>query len=194
MTDCKDTFELLGITQEELQQKVVEAAVERLMTTVYTDEDGDEYPRRSDFTKRVEDAVREAIDAKVDAIAKEHVEPAIGERIENCVLQRTNEWGDKKGEPMTFTEYLVQRADGWLREEVDFSGVPRRGQASYNFKKAGTRVEYLIDKNLQYHIAGAMKKALANANDSIAGGIQEAIKIKLAEILSNVNVSVKTGR
>lgn len=193
MTDCKDTFELLGITQEEIQQKVVDAAVERLMTTVYTDEEGDEYPRRSDWTKRVEDAVLEAIDARVDAIAMEHVEPAIGELIDDCVLQRTNEWGDKKGEPLTFTEYLVQRADGWLQAKVDFNGQSK-GQGSYGWRPNGTRVEYLIDKHLQYHIKGAMEKALAKANESIAGGIQEAIKVKLAEILNGINVSVKTGR
>ena len=42
--------------------------------------------------------------------------------VESFCLTETNKWGKKTGKSMTFTEYLVQRAELYLTEKVDLRG------------------------------------------------------------------------
>ena len=52
----------------------------------------------------------------------------------------------------------------------------------------------MIHKYLQYQLENFAKEALKTANDSIIGGIQEAVKIKLAEVQKNLKISAKIDR
>ena len=92
---------------------------------------------------------------------------------------------------MTFVEYLTKRAEKFMLEDVSYDGKVK-GQDSYSWHKAGTRIEYMIDKYLQNHIENWAKKALSEANKAIVEGLEKAVKIKLQEILAKLQVDVKT--
>jgi hypothetical protein len=51
----------------------------------------------------------------------------------------------------------------------------------------------MIDKHLHFSIESAMKSAVSNANSAIVGGLEETVKIKLAEIAKSLKVTVKTA-
>jgi hypothetical protein len=107
--------------------------------------------------------------------------------VEGIVLQRTNEWGEKTGKSVTFTEYLVERAEAYMTEKVDYQGRSKAEvRDSYGWKPNQTRIVSLIDQHLQYGIATATEQALKSANERIAEGIKDAVAMKLQEVLAGV--------
>lgn len=190
-------LELLGITQEELQQRVVERIANALIVAQREtyDEDGEPVTLRnpSQFQHAVMGMLKEKIDETVAAIADREVMPKVGALIENFVIQKTNSYGEKRGEPVTFIEYLTSRADEYLRETVDSDGHTKdEARGSYYGGKT-TRIAFMIDKHLHYHINAAMTKALETANSAIVGGIEQAVKMKLDEIQKGIKASVKVA-
>lgn len=184
----------LGFTQEELQTRVIDQIVERVLTGVYFDEEGDEVLRSSRFATELNKKIQDRIDTTITAIAEKHVLPNVSNYIENIVLQRTTSWGEKEGKPYSFVEYLIHRAEVYMSQDVDRNGrsAEECRQRSDSFYKSGTRVSAMVDQHLYLSIETAMKQALANANSQIAGGITSAVKSSLEEITSKLKVAVTT--
>jgi hypothetical protein len=186
------SLEALGITTEELQDRVIDKIVGRILTNREWDyETEEEYESNSDFARKLKKRVQEMIDQKINDMADKHILPNVSQYIENLTLQETNKWGEKKGESVTFIEYLANRAEEYMREEVDLDGKGKGEQASYSWSGSKqSRITYLIHRHLQYSISEAMKNALKIANASIADGIQETVKMKLAEVVNGIKLSV----
>jgi hypothetical protein len=180
----------LGISQDELREQVIaraaEKAVEMATGQSYLDEDGEPY-----YVSRINEAISRVTAEAVTKYADERVAPLINEHIDKVTFTLTNQWGEQKGRTLTFREYLAERAEAWLQETVNHNGKTK-GEDSYSFRGATTRISYLIDKHLQFHIENAMKDALKQANNAIAGGIEQAIKMKLAEVLNGLKLKVET--
>ncbi|WP_434286268.1 hypothetical protein [Celeribacter sp. SCSIO 80788] len=174
----------LGMTEEQIVEKVVGQIADQMLYGKIGDLDYDEVEcgGSTNFRKAVDDLIKKRIDAAVEAVAAKHTLPNVSEYLENLCLQKSNEWGEKKGEEVTFIEYLTQRADTYMREPVDHSGKSKSESGGFSWSKRGTRVEYMIDKHLQYNISQAMQSALDSANKSIVEGLKEAVNIKLGEI------------
>ncbi len=183
------SFEALGISKEELTEKLLDRLVEDFTTDVEWDQDGNEVGRRSTMAKRITDQIKAHIDATVTRLGEEHVLPRVTEIIEGLVLQTTNQWGEKTGKGVTFIEYLTQRAEAFMIEDVDYAGKPKG--ADYNWRKHSTRVAHMIDSHLQRSIDTAMKKALEDANSSISNGLLAAVKHSLSEATGRLKVDVK---
>lgn len=191
MTAPTISLAALGITEEQLIDRIVETTVQRLLTTVGLDEDGFEIESDSRLVRNLNELVKKLIDAKVEQLGDQYVKPVIAAGIESLVLQQTNAWGEKTGQPVTFIEYLVQRADAYMTEPVDYNGKAKGEGSSYDWRKHTTRVSHMIDAHLKYSIEVAMKQALADANASIAKGIAEAVRIALANVQEKLKVEVK---
>lgn len=183
--DLKD----IGITEEELQNRVVERICSQMLEGVSFDEDGDEHYRESRFAKKLQAAVNKQIDDTVTALAEKHVFPNVTKYVEELTLQETNKWGEKTGKPITFIEYLTQRADAFMREEVNHNGKTRN-EDSYSWRARSTRIAYMVHEHLQYSIDAAMKKAMAEANSSIAKGLEGAVKLALEQATQKLKVAV----
>lgn len=179
----------LGFTQEELQNRVIDQIVERVLTGVYFDEDGDEVSRTSRFAAELNKKIQQRIDRTIDALAQKHVLPNVSQYIEDLTLQQTNQWGEKNGAPVTFVEYLVQRAQAYMQEEVNSSGKTR-AEDSYGFSGKQTRITYLIHQHLHYSIETAMKDSMNVATGEIARGLHETARLKLNEIAAGMKVAV----
>ena len=181
-------LDVLGMTQEELADRVVQRICDTVLEAVSTDEDEQEYTHASVWREALDELVTDRIDAKVEEMAAREVLPAVGEIIENLVLQSTTAWGERRGEPVTFIEYLIQRAEAYLKEEVTGDG---KKPDSYSQSKQ-KRISWMIDQHLHYSIEKAMKQALAEANSNIVAGLEETVKMKLAEIAAALHVTVQT--
>lgn len=185
-------LETLGFTKEELQERVINRICEKLLTNTGYDYDGDsEYFYNSSFANKLNEEIKNQINRKINELAEEHIFPNISSFIENLTLEETNKWGEKKGTKLTFTEYLIQRAEAYMTEEVNYEGKTKAESGSYGWSKSQTRLTHLIHQHLQYSIKTAMENALKIANSSISVGIQEAVKISLAETLKKLRVDVK---
>jgi hypothetical protein len=184
-------LEALGISKEELTEKLLDRLVEDFTTEpAWDSEDGAAYRKRSTMSDQITKQIREHIDAEVQRLGDQHVLPRVTEIIEGLVIQTTNAYGEKRGEPVTFIEYLIQSADAYMREEVDYNGKTK-AQEGYNWRKHSTRITYMVDRHLHHSIEAAMKKALADANSSIVGGLEAAVKHALKEATDKLSVTVK---
>lgn len=192
MSSTALTLTEIGIDQDELQDRLVQAIASGLMEGTARDEDGMAYPRATEFAQGLRQKLEDAIGAQVEAIAEQHVIPHVGDLIENAALQRTNEWAEKVGEPLTFTQYLIQRAEAYLTEPVDHDGKPLERGRHHSGRKQQTRLTHLVDRHLHYRIETAMKEAVKNANEVLVGALAETVKIKLAEIAASLRVGVTT--
>jgi hypothetical protein len=178
------TAKALGITEEDL----IERVVDRLSNAFL---DHEEYaPVETQFGAQVEAMIKERIDSAVDKLASDHVSKRVEELIAETTLHETNKWGEAKGEPVTFLEYLVERTEFWLTETVNFQGKTK-AQEDYNFRGAQSRVAWMIHEHLQYNISTAIKEALKNLNEQVAGGLEQTVKLQIEKVLAKLEVDVK---
>jgi hypothetical protein len=178
-------LEALGFTQDELRERVIDRLCDRLMETGDFED--------SEFAGKLNRTIQKRIDHAINKLAEKHVLPNVTEYIEKLTLQATNRWGESHGAPVSFIEYLVQRADAYLREEVDYEGFAKdEKRDAYNWRKAQTRVMHLVHQHLHYSVSNAMQTALQAANSSIVGGIHEAVKLKLEAFAASLKVAVET--
>jgi len=186
------TIQDLGLTKEELTNRVIDKIVSQIMEDSFPDLETD-YERFQDsqFAKKLSKQVEEKINQTIAIIADKHILPNAAEYIENVTFQRTNEWGEKKGDGVTFKEYLAHSAQNYLSEKVDYDGKSKPESGGYSWSGKQTRITHLVHKHLQYTIESIMKDAVKSANESIVGGIEAAVKIKLSEITNSLKVSVK---
>ena len=185
-------LEALGISRDDIIEKVIDRCVDSLMSTQYFDqEDGSPYRAKSDVEKRITELCRKRVDEKVQQIADAHILPFVSERIEKLTLQKTNQWGEKAGAPVTFVEYLVARADSYLTEMVNYEGKSKDEVGSYSFNGTQSRITHMINKHLHYSIETAMKNAVQHVNAALSKGLQETVKTKIDEIVSSLKIQTK---
>lgn len=187
------SLEALGITTEDLINRIVDKATQDLMTSVgYNYDTDEEFTTRSTLAKQLDKKIKDHIDAKVSELADKHILPRVTEMIENITIAKTNTWGERTGEKYTFIEYLTKCAENYMTAEVNYEGKTKDQSGGYSWSKSGTRVAFMIDKHLHYSIETAMKNALAQANSTIATGLQGAVKIALENATEKLKVAVTT--
>jgi len=176
-------IEDLGLSQEKLTQLVVDQIIDNAY-------DGESYIGESSIgaqiEKQLQDKVTASIDETVERIGNEVILPKVTEMIENHIVQQTNEWGEAKGEPKTFVEHLIARADYYMQEPVNHEGKTKK-EDNYNWRQNTTRICYLVDKHLQYSISTAMEAALKEANSSIAEGLKKAVSIQIDQVRAKLD-------
>jgi hypothetical protein len=187
--------EQIGLTEEELQTRIIDGIVTRMLEQhiLYTEDSGEfEDIGDTPMRHRLDKAIKSHIDAEVDRVATNYLEPMVKNLIEGHTLQMTNEWGEKRGDPITFTEYLVKRAADYMAEPVDHNGKPK-GRDSYSWKQDSTRLVYAVKGYLQIHMEQAMKQTMGESNKIMHDAIMGAVNKGLSEVMKQVkvNVSVK---
>lgn len=191
----KDLMEALGLTQEELRKQVINQITDKLMgDQLHVGIEGEDIWRDSPFARALDKRVKEHMDSTIETLFKAHVLFKVEELITGITLQKTNDWGEAKGEPLTFVQYLIQRAEKYMTEQVNHEGVSK-GQNHYGSWSAhATRLTHLVEKYLHYHIEQAMKTIVAKGNETLVKGIEETVKIKLGEIAKSMTVELTTKR
>lgn len=187
------TCEQIGLDQTELQERIIESIAERMLNkyVTYSDEDGDVSDiENTKMRRKLDRAIMERIDAEVERVANAYLEPITADVINNYTLQQTNQWGEAKGDPMTFTEYLADRAAKYMEEPVDFNGRTKKESLSSSFRASSTRMVYAIEKHLHYHIQEAMKKAIGESQKTLNSAILDTVKASLAEVSSKIKTTV----
>jgi hypothetical protein len=185
------TLEALGLNENTLAEKLVDKIALNLMTSLHYDDADGEWRGSSPFAKKLDNLIKSRLDKIVNDMADKHVLPKVNELVEGLVLQETNKWGEKTGNPVTFIEYLTQRADAYMTEPLNYQGKTK-AEDSFSWSKSTTRIAFMIDKHLHYSIDTAMKAAFASANSSIASGLRDATLIAINDVAAKLKVDVKT--
>jgi hypothetical protein len=184
------TLESLGLSKEEIQNRVIDQIVRSALTSAVWNEDGDEIAIRSKFSHTIEDACRARIDQKINELGEQHVLPNVDRYVETLTLQETNRWGEKKGSSVTFVEYMVERAEAYITEPVNFEGKTKAEAGGYSWSKSQSRISHMIHQHLHYSIETAIKAMLKDANANIVAGLEAALKAKLEELQKAIKIAV----
>ncbi len=184
----------LGLTPEILRDAVIERAAKMLIdrnSEDYDDEYGWTNSIQAKVDKMLSERMQAAAQAAVDTAIAKHAAPFIDGEIEKIVFQRTNEWGEKQGEPKSFREFLIDRIHAYIVEPVGYDGKTN-AQDSYNWRQHSTRIAFMVDKHLHYEVETAMKAAFTDLNSKVAGGLLEAVRVSLNSALAGLKASVST--
>lgn len=191
-----ETLKALGISPEELGQRIVDQAVEVLLSSTGFDPDTEEETRyESRFKREIEARIQKAVDQKIAALAAEHVLPRVGELIEAADMRRTNGYGEPKGPSMTFKEYIAHRAEQYMTEDVDHNGKSKadleaRNESTYNWHVCGPRLTVLMRRYIRDTLERHATAALTDVNKVIAKNIEQAAKDAIAAASASLKVSV----
>lgn len=185
-------LESLGITKEDLITRLVDKIAEDALTESGVDEWGDFGGRETTLARMIDARIKTSIDAAVSAQFEKHVASNVESYIEGFTIKSTNTYGEAIGKTLTFTEYLVKRADEYMVEKVDFEGKTAAESRGFSHNAAQTRITYLVDKYLHHKISIAAQETLGGILVHITDGLTETARIKLAEAAKNLTITVKT--
>jgi len=190
------TLEALGISKEELAERIIESAVDQLLSsTGFNPETEEEVRYESRFKREVEARVQKAVDAKIAALAETHVLPRVGEMIEAADMRKTNRYGEPTSPSMTFKEYIAHRADVYMTEDVDYHGnskadLEAKNESTYSWRNCGPRLTVLMRSYIRDSLETQAKAAIADVNKVIAKNIEQAAKDAITAAATNLKVSV----
>lgn len=186
------TLEALGISPEELGNRIVDQAVETLLSSTGFNPDTEEETRyESRFKREIQDRLMKAVDAKISALAEVHLIPRVGEMIEAADMRRTNGYGEPKGPAMTFKEYIASRAEAYMSEDVDSSGNSKAESGdSYNWRVAGPRLTVLMRGYIRDTLDKHAQAAVTDVNKVIAKNLEKAAKDAITAAAGAIKVSV----
>lgn len=190
-----ELLQATGMKIEEIQQRVIDRIVDTLMTEERSsyDEDSERSYKStlaSDLDRDLRKIIKTTADERVAAIAAGHLVPRMTEMIESTNFMATNQWGEKKAEPLTFREYLVECVGKWMVEQVDQEG---RERGNYNYKSEHNvaRIAWLVSSNIRSTMHAQIVAMMQNANALLAGGINDAIKVQLERVLGSIKATVE---
>ena len=173
------------VQPEDLKEKVVAQAAE--LVSDWIREEAHSYA-----SSEVQKAMKKTIDEQIKKVMDDEVTPIVKGHLDAIVMKETNTWGEQKGYVLTFKEYLVKKAEEFLREKVDYEGKGKEDSRYSSFSPTQTRITHMVHQHLHYSIESAMKEALKLANSNIVKGIEDAVKIKLSEVQALLKVGVTT--
>lgn len=182
----------IGLTKEELQDRVIETICDRLLEESSIDEWESESRVPSGFRNRLESRIQEQVIARLDAMCAQHLNGSALGKIEEMVIQLTNSYGEKIGKPMTLIEFATKRCEDFMMESVDHTGKTKGQSDSYGWKATDSRLAWLIDRHLKLKIEEGVKAAMVDPVQSIGRALAETAKIKLKEIADKLRVEVAT--
>lgn len=186
------TLEALGISPEDLGERIVDQAVDVLLNTSGFNPDTEEETRyESRFKREIEKRIQKAVDEKIASLASVHLVPKVGQMIETANMRKTNQYGEPKGDPMTFIEYIASRADAYMSEDVDSNGKSKAESGDgYNWRSSGPRLTVLMKMYIQDTLNKSAKEAVTDVNKVIAKNIEKAAKDAIASASGAIKVSV----
>lgn len=186
----------IELDEEKLLDRAAQIIADRALGKqgIYEPDPDNEYTVGDPFIHELDKRVKKKIDEAVEKIAGKNVLPHIDKFIEDYCLQETNQWGEAKGEKVTFTEYLVQRTNEWIGEKVNHNGEPKPARDSYGWRAHSTRLAHHIDKHLGFHMERAMKAVIGSAMPTLEKGLNEALAVNIKTALEDIRVSVSAKK
>lgn len=186
------TLEALGVSPEELGNRIVDQAVSTLLySSGFNPDTEEETSYESRFKREIEKRIQQAVDQKIAALAEQHLIPRVGEMIEQADMRRTNNYGEPTSPPMTFKEYIASRAEAYMSEDVNFNGKSKSEEGdSYNWRKCGPRLMVLMQIYIRDTLEKHAKEAVNDVNKVIAKNIHEAAKQAITAAAENLTVKI----
>jgi hypothetical protein len=181
--DAQELLQTIGLTQDDLKDRIIDQACEELLRGKGADEDRFE----STLARALGSKIEKRIAATADAFVDKTVGPHVAKYIDQTLLQPTDNWGNNKGTPKTFAEYVIERFNAYLKERVTPSGQT----AGYR-ENTVERGAWLVTQHISAAIDKIIKDSIGTAVATIKDGIDGQIKSVLERTF--VEVSTEVGQ
>ena len=187
------TLEALGISADELGNRIVDQCVDSLLNSTGFNPDTEEETRyESRFKREIEARIQKAVDEKIAALAAVHLIPRVGEMIEKADMRKTNNYGEPKGPALTFKEYIAHRAEEYMSESVDYHGKSKAEAGdSYGWRSEGPRLTVLMRSYIRDTLEKQAKAAVTDINKVISKNIETAARDAINAAAASLKVEVK---
>lgn len=179
-------LKLIGMTQDELQQRVVSTIADAMLHDKSWDEDGNEGRYRSAFRDKLAKEIQGRIDEAVKGLTEEVVGEALPDLVKQMIFKRTNRYGERNAEDVPFCEYIAGLVETYLMETVREDG--KSGDSYGDNSKKQARIAWLVDARLKSDTNAAVKRALGDANKGIAELLKQAVCDSVAKVVDAVQV------
>lgn len=184
-------LQALGLSVEEIQQRVIDGIVEQICTDKMEDENGDLVYVTSHFKQRITDVVLKRVDEQIERIVSPILEPQVDHWLESVRIQQTNTYGQPKTEPETLLEYSIRSLNEYCYTGVDWQGRTaeqrrKAGSSNWSERSETNRITFMIDQKLSKFMEEQMKDALKSANEAITGGLAAAVKFELQKLTAKI--------
>lgn len=128
-----DLLEQVGITKEEIIDRIVERALGMAADYRQTGEESwEDIPLSSVVDKKITDAIGNLIESMKKTI-QERIETIMTQEVEKVFtlpFQPVTQWGEKKGELTTIRDLIAKEASDYWNKEVDERGNPNNKYGS----------------------------------------------------------------
>jgi hypothetical protein len=189
------TLKALGVSPEELQERIVEQCVECLLeANGFNPETEEDEVYETKFKREIKTRIQQAVDAKIAAVAAEHLLPRIGEMIEKADMRKTNRYGEPQTPSMSFKEYIAHRAESYMTEDVNYHGESKadleaKNSSAYDWRSSGPRLTVLMRNYIQTTLDEHAKAAVNDVNKVIAKNIENAAKAAITAAAAAIKVT-----
>lgn len=176
-----DILEQVGITKEEIIDRIVEKALG--MTADYKqtgEESWEDIPLSSVVDKKITDAIGNLVGSMKKTIQEriEEIMTAEVEKVFTLPFQPVTQWGEKKGELTTIRDIIAKEASDYWNKIVDERGNPdnqygnKQTRAVFHARQIMT--EY-YDKELVATVKEMAEDLKKKIPDTIAGEIVKTV-------------------
>jgi predicted TIM-barrel fold metal-dependent hydrolase len=149
---------------------IVKNAVEEITNEVLHGEQTDVSGQaHREFTKKLDAVVKRRVDAVI--------QPMLEKGLDDLLLQATNSWGEQKGGPKTFAEFVTETAHGYLFEQVGWNGKKADSYASQKMP----RLAYLVREAAKAKIEEAVRQAAIAVRDQIGGALGDMVESEIKQ-------------
>jgi hypothetical protein len=141
-----------------LRDLIVEAAVEKLIPS--------DYQLQKDIREKIDHQFKTRIEEKVKAMVEEAFD---------APLQRTNNWGESKGEPVTVKELIGETLQKWLTGPKD---------RNRSYSTAAGNLQELVDDATKTLMSKEFKANIDKAKENVVSTVNEAALKAAIEVLN----------
>jgi hypothetical protein len=190
----QQTLETLGISQEDLRQRLVRRLAEELLASEGYDEWNTEptdatlaarVPRQ--LTDGLRKSVKDAIAAEIARLGDAYAKPLVWQIME-AGIQPTNQYGEPKGDRMTVTELIADAARQYMETRVD-----RDGKVS-SYRGGMIRLDWVVNEAVRKHVASKIEESIQDPKSTLAEALTDAVRRVLATFLADAKVSIVPGK
>ena len=140
--------------------------------------------------KKIEAHVEETITAKLTARVDEVVEELISKGMQ-AQMQPSDQFSNPKGDPVTLTEYIADKASGYLEEVVGTDGgAPRQGYNSTNIK----RIDFMMGRVVDSAFEKEMQAGVSEIKRNIRDQMKEAAAAWLAKFQAETVTGIEQAK
>lgn len=159
---------LLGISKEELIDRIVEAAAAQVV-------------EHEIMEQRIRSEAHRQVETALGRLAEQEIGKVMSKAMD-LEFQPLTIWGEAAGPRISIRAMMLERAQKWLTEHVNSRGET---DTSYGYERNPTRAQWYVRRAVEevvsHHQSEAIKAIIAETTAQIKGALDAA----LAEVVAN---------